>query len=99
MEKEEFLLFSNYMVFDKSGENIMTTIDIILCVQEVVNSIYIMSYYINWSNYLLDTWYIKWSATPWPHSSFFNQVFKLFESATKLDFLTKKKVSQRTPRN
>ena len=27
----------------------------ILCVQEVVNSIYIMSYYINWINYLLDT--------------------------------------------
>ena len=27
----------------------------LLCVQEVVNSIYIMSYYINWSNYLLDT--------------------------------------------
>ena len=30
-------------------------IKMVLCVQEVVNSIYIMSYYINWSNYLLDT--------------------------------------------
>ena len=28
-----------------------------MCVQEVVNSIYIMSYYINWINYLLDTRY------------------------------------------
>ena len=31
----------------------------ILCVQEVVNSIYIMSYYINWGNYFLDTWYLR----------------------------------------
>ena len=28
------------------------------CVQEVVTPIYIMSYYINWGNYFLDTWYI-----------------------------------------
>ena len=31
---------------------------LLLCVQEVVHSIYIMSYYINWINYLLDTGYI-----------------------------------------
>ena len=29
----------------------------ILCVQEVVTPIYIMSYYINWGNYFLDTRY------------------------------------------
>ena len=30
----------------------------VLCVQEVVTPIYIMSYYINWGNYFLDTRYI-----------------------------------------
>ena len=29
----------------------------VLCVQEVITPIYIMSYYINWGNYFLDTWY------------------------------------------
>ena len=30
----------------------------LLCVQEVVTPIYIMSYYINWGNCLLDTLYV-----------------------------------------
>ena len=39
------------------GFRILRNEAFILCVQEVVNSIYIMSYYINWINYLLDTRY------------------------------------------
>ena len=36
----------------------LTNMNVVLCVQEVVNSIYVMSYYINWINYLLDTRYM-----------------------------------------
>ena len=33
---------------------------VIPCVQEVVTPFYIVSYYIKWGNYFLDTWYVSW---------------------------------------
>ena len=35
------------------------TMFFLLIVQEVVTPIYILSYYINWGNYFLDTWYVS----------------------------------------
>ena len=58
----------------------------VLCVQEVVTPIYIMSYYIKWVNYFLDIWYIFLSYFFYPRSSGVNS-YAIFRGVVPIFFL------------
>ena len=61
LSADEFIKFETAMMWCKNNSDKNTvkfrSVDDIPCVQEVVTPVYIVTYYIKWGNYFLDTQY------------------------------------------